>query len=419
MHHQLFGGSAVATRRLFIPILLACLFMMTHGNVDAQSATGVISGVVQPPAGGTLPTGVEVELLFLPNGQGPPVITSQPLATDGVFRFENVDTAPQHRYLVRVTVNGEDNLSELLAFNLDETEKQVTIVLFAKTTDASALALSQVNYILDVQSSGWVVATLYRYVNQGDQIIENLTNPPAAIPLPADAINVQFAEGIDLQNIQESNTGFSYPGPFPPGDTVIVFSYSVPYQQGSQTLAIPFGNTPAPVRLLVPQLGQTTRADGLTLTGADTGIENRTFDRYESDGPLTVPVITFAFDNLPLPPTPAPTDSGGNTVTTPSPNVAPLSGFDRLPRWSAIIPMLIGIGGVLLYIAVRPEPSAAEQRAALRSRRDQLVAEVAMLDIRYETGAIGETTHNRQRAALKNELKSVIRRLGTDTVKND
>ena len=83
------------------------------------------------------------------------------------------------------------------------------------------------------------------------------------------------------------------------------------------------------------------------------------------------------------------------------------------------MPILLAIGGVLLYIAVRPEPSAAEQRATLRTRRDQLIAEVAMLDIRFETGAIGETTHNRQRAALKNELKSVIRRLGTDTVKSD
>ena len=73
--------------------------------------------------------------------------------------------------------------------------------------------------------------------------------------------------------------------------------------------------------------------------------------------------------------------------------------------------MLLAVGGVLIYLVMRPAPDVAEQRATLRTRRDQLIAEVAMLDIRHESGSIGEQTHQRQRATLKRELKEIIKKL--------
>lgn len=384
------------------------IFLLFPTQSHAQTTLGEISGVVQPPAGQELPEGLEVELLFLPNGQGPPVITPQPLPADGTFRFENVDTAPQHRYLVRVTVEQEDNLSELLAFGVDQTELDVTIALFAKTTDSSTLSLAGVNYILDVQPGGWIVATLYRFENSGEQIIENLTNPPAVVPVPIDGVNVQFSQGIDLNNISERPNGFAYAGPFPPGETTILFSYNLPYQEGSQGLILPVSDVATPVRLLVPQLGQESTVEGLTFVGEEAGFEERVFDEYNSDGPYAAPTISFAFTNLP----PLPEGDPADTATTTQPTVVPLSPLEQLPRWVGVVPMLLALGGVLLYLAIRPAPDAAEQRATLRTRRDQLIAEVAMLDIRYETGSIGEQTHHRQRATMKRELKEIIKKLG-------
>jgi hypothetical protein len=389
----------------FITLLFIGVFLLSPRPTHAQTTLGVISGVVQPPIGEEMPSGLQVELLFLPNGQGPPVITPQPLPADGTFRFENVDTAPQHRYLVRVTVEGEDNLSELLAFGLDQSELDVTIALFAKTTDSSALSLAGVNYILDVQPGGWVVATLYRFENGGTQIIENLTNPPVLVPVPTDALNVQFSQGIDLNNVSERPSGFTYAGPFPPGETTILFSYNLPYQEGSQSLILPISDVATPVRLLVPQLGQESTVEGLTFVGEEAGFEDRVFDEYNSEGPYAAPTITFAFTNLP------PLPEGDPNTTPTQPTVEPLTPLEQLPRWAGIVPILVGLGGALLYLAIRPAPDATEQRATLRTRRDQLIAEVAMLDIRHETGSIGEQTHQRQRATMKRELKEIIKKL--------
>ncbi len=392
----------------FIALFFMGVYLLFPTPIHAQTTPGVISGVVQPPAGQALPEGLEVELLFLPNGQGPPVITPQPLPADGTFRFENVDPAPQHRYLVRVTVEGEDNLSELLAFGVDQTDLDVTIALFAKTTDSGALSLAGVNYILDVQPGGWIVATLYRFENSGEQIIENLTNPPVVVPVPTDGVNVQFSQGIDLNNISERPNGFSYAGPFPPGETTILFSYNLPYQEGSQSLILPVSDVATPVRLLVPRLGQETAVEGLTFVGEEAGFEARVFDEYNSDGPYAAPTVSFAFTNLP----PLPEGDPENPTTPTQPTVIPLSPLEQLPRWVGVVPMLVALGGVLLYLAIRPAPDAAEQRATLRTRRDQLIAEVAMLDIRFESGSIGEQTHHRQRATMKRELKEIIKKLG-------
>jgi cell division protein FtsB len=65
------------------------------------------------------------------------------------------------------------------------------------------------------------------------------------------------------------------------------------------------------------------------------------------------------------------------------------------------------------YLAFRPAPRYAEERSVLRQRRDTLVAEMAMLDIRFESRAIGEQTHRRQRGLLKRELKEILHHLGT------
>lgn len=400
---------------LLIPALLA-----RPRALFAQD-TGLIEGEVTI-AEGALASGLEVEMLFLPNGQGPPVITSQPLGSDGLFRFSNVDTSPEHRYLVRVKVDGEDNYSELLAFAQDESSKQVTLRLFERTTDASALSLPQVNYVLDLQASGWVVVALYRYQNSSEQIIVNLTNPPAFMPLPTEATNLQFLEEIELDGVVEQANGFAYTGPFAPGEIPFIFSYHLPYSEGEQTLTLPIAKTAGKVAVLVPQLGQTSVTDDLTSTGKQE-FEGVTFEIFEAPHPgLTE--STFRFSDLPLAPTPEPSVNSG-----PSPDLSensgevsgslselelvPINRLERLPSWAPLLPMALAALTVFGYLAFRPAPSYAEERSVLRKRRETLLAEMAMLDIRFESRAIGEQTHRRQRGLLKRKLKEILHNLGT------
>ena len=161
-----------AIRSLLLSLLLLAALLGGALPAAAQEGAGVIEGQVTLPPG-VAPDSLQAELLFLPNGQGPPVITPQPLGADGSFRYTGVDTAPQHRYLVRVKLNEEDNYSELLAFEPDETNKTLTLRIFERTEDASALQPPDVSYILDTRPGGWVVGALYTYINAGEKIIEN------------------------------------------------------------------------------------------------------------------------------------------------------------------------------------------------------------------------------------------------------
>ena len=390
-----------------IIILVVFFFLSLPHSIFAQ-ATGVIEGQVVMSGEASLPTGLEIELLFLPNGQGPPVITSQPLASDGGFSFGDVDTAPQHRYLVRVKVDGEDNFSDLLDFAANETSKQVTLRLFERTTDTSLLSLQEVTYILDQQAGGWAILVLYRYQNDSEQTILNLTNPPAFLPLPASAASVQFVEGIQPDGVVELADGFAYNGPFAPGKLSMIFSYRYPYNEGSQTLTLPLGSDSEVIRVLIPKLGQTISTDDMRSVG-EQEFEGITFDIFEQVTPKANDWFTFRLEQLPPAPTPEAVEPDESRPSPSQSTIAPIGPLEQLPWWAPLVPMSVVIlltGG---YIIARPAPTSAETRATLRKRRDTLVAEIATLDIRFESGAIGEQTHRRQRHALKQELKEVLR----------
>lgn len=391
--------------------LLALLLTLCLARPVAAQGEGTVEGEVTMPAGAPLPEGLEVELLFLPNGQGPPVIKSAPLPADGTFRFTGVDSAPQHRYLVRVKLDGEDNFSDLLAFESGQRTLQVTLRLLERTTDASALVLPQVNMILDARPEGWMVVALYRYENQGEQIIQNEQRPPVRLTLPAEASGLQFGEALRPAGLIELPDGFAYSGPFMPGETPVVFSYLLPYEAGTQQLTLPLSAAPARLRLFVPELGQRTEVAGLRALGVQEGVEGRLFQVFEGEALAATEPLTLRLEGLP----PAPTPEAGSEPRPDGPRVAPISPLERLPWWAPLIPVGMALLALGLYLAVRPLPSQAAQRAALRQRRDALIAEIASLDIRFESGAMGEQSHARQRAALKAELKGLLRRLG----KND
>lgn len=404
------------TYQILLFLLILALSLIA---VPAQAQeTGSITGQVTM-GDGALPEGLEVELLFLPNGQGPPVITSQPLEGDGLFRFTDLDSAPEHAYLVRVKVEEEDNYSDLLTFTAGESTKEVLIGLFERTTDASNLLLQEISYILDLRPEGWLVLALYGYQNSGEQTIVNLTNPPAFIPLPGNASNVQFGEEIDIEQISELPDGFAYSGPFAPGEMSFIFTYLLPYSAGEQTLTLPLSSASQGVRVLVPELGQTTTTDELT-SGGQQEFQGFLFEIFEADDPTSTESVTLSFSGLPPAPTPSPqTETGEFSGNTTAPQMLPISPLENLPWWTPLGPMVVAGLSVLGYLVYRPAPTIIEQRATLRKERDKLVAEIAMLDIRFESGGIGEQTHRRQRKQLKAQLKEVLRGLGTGDEESD
>lgn len=389
-------------RRLLIPLLLLLALFGGAPGVGAQSeGTGTISGTVSGPDEGGPPPGLEVELLFLPDGQGPPQITRQPLGADGTFLFDNVDPSPNHRYLVRVTLEGEENFSDLIAFPPGENQQQVSLRLLARTTDASALSLPSTSAILDVRPEGWVVVILYRFVNGGERVIVNLTDPPVVIPLPAEATDLRFADDSFGPGLVELSDGFAYTGPFPPGELPFAFSYTLPYRAGTDDLVLPFLPAASPIRVLVPTIGSERTSENLRYVG-EQEVSGVRFDEFE--GAAGTIEARLHFEELPPP------AAGTGIEPVRQPLVLPISPLERAPWWLPLLPVGVAVGALALYLWRREPVLPGERRATLRERRDRLVVDLAALESRFEEGQMGEQSYRRQRAALRGELRALLAR---------
>lgn len=405
----------------YLSLILLIVLTLWPTPAKAQTAAGVIAGTVMMEEG-ELPNGLSADLLFLPNGQGPPQITNQPLADGGAFRFEGLDTSPEHRYLVRVTNEGVEQYSEIQAFTEGTNELAVTLRLTAVSRDASTLSVPEISYLMDARPDGWIIAGLLSFNNSGEADVVNEDEPPVRVVLPDGAFNLDVPEADPTQPFLVSTTedGFTFAGPFRTGDSQMIYSFQLPYGQGDQSVTLPSGLSADLVRVLVPELGQSSGSADFTATEQVESLSERNFAVWQTTDVPPDRVLSMDFSGLPpAPVAPPPLDenSAGTTPsqgTTPAslPRTAPISPLEQLPWWAALVPVALALLGAGLYAARRPDAPTAQDAATLRKRRDLLVAEIAALDIRHEAGAIGEQTHKRQRDALKRELTGVLMRLG-------
>lgn len=400
-------------RRLIASVVILVLVVLPSAAVAQE--TGVVRGrVTMGTAGAGLPDGLEVELLFLPNGQGPPQTRTAPVDASGAFRFEGLDPAPRHRYLVRVTYAGQTYFSSdagtaegpfVLAFKPGETEIVAPLTIYETTADMSGLKVRRIHYILDERGGQWVVAALYTVENRLDRVAVPADGAGIRFPLPEQAINVGFQDQATQNAAQIDADGIVLARSFAPGAHDVIFSYQMPYNPPNQRLTLPLGYEADTVIVLVPKLGQQTTVSGLQAEGTREA-QGRDFELFSGAKLPPDQAIELSFEQLP-PPSPAEAAQSTTAATAPAP------GLDAWPWWVPLALVALVVAGLGAYLWRRPAPTAVEERAALRRRRDALIQHIADLDDRFEAGEIGPKTYKRQREAAKRELVDIMRRLGS------
>nr|WP_290667077.1 hypothetical protein [Ardenticatena sp.] len=375
----------------------------------AQEGNGVLDvQVAMGTADVALPTDLEVELLFLPNGQGPPVITSAPLTPEGIARFEGLDTAPQHVYLVRVTYDGAPYFSELLQFADGQTSLSTTLTIYATSRDWSKVGLQRVNMILDVSDGNWIVGMLYALNNPTDRLlVADQTEGGFFVPLPPDAQGLTFQEQTLQEAAEVTPDGVRVRMSLLPGESPLVLSYVLPYASPEQRLAFPLPADVPDMRVLVVDLGQTTTIEGFT---QEEDLQTSDGTSYQNFVATNVPAtqgVQLFLQGLPdattLPQSPELTPREPVTTTR------PLS--ERLPAWTGLVVLALALASAAVYAWRHTTTSQSETYATLLAQRDALVEQLATLQDRYEAREIGEHAFRHQSAALREELKQVLRRL--------
>lgn len=410
----------MSVRRLIVVLLVVVLALVALPLGVLAQGSGVIRGqVVMGTAGANLPDDLKVELLFLPNGQGPPQTRTAPVDTSGAFRFEEVDPAPQHRYLVRVTYAGQtyfsqgggSNTSEgpfVLGFKAGQSEIVAPLTIYETTNDSSALAMRRIHYILDERGGEWVVAALYTVENRLDRVVVPASGTGLRIPLPAQAINISFPDQATESAAKVESDGILLSQTFAPGEHDVIFTYQMPYNPPDQRLSLPLGYPAESVIVLIPELGQQTTVSGLADEG-QRDVQGRSFRIFSGAQMPPDQPVDLAFAQLP-PPSPA---STAGAVEGAAPTAMPGPGLDAWPWWVPLALVAMVVVALAAYLWQRPAPTALEERMALRRRRDALILHLADLDDRFEAGEIGPTAYQRQRQAAKRELLDIMRRLGS------
>ncbi|GEM_PF-6588131 len=392
------------TRTLVLIAVFAGLVVIGSTAAYAQGELGdgtVRVKVEMGTAGEALPEGLEVELLFLANGQGPPIIFREPVV-NGVAEFADVATAPQHRYLARVSYGGYQFFSDLVNFG-DELVITPTVTIYATTNDLSLLRFGPTSVLADVRREGWLVGVLYTLVNPTDRLITPAEGNGLFIPLPDEARDLTFEDQAIQENARTVPGGVRLETAFMPGGSRVLFSFTLPYEPPEQTLAIPV--VPGvQVGLLVAELGQEAEAEGLEQADPVEAQDGRLYLAFRADEAPEEGVIRLNMRALPnaeslaLPESDAPLGELDATQV-------PVGLNERLPWWTPLVGAALAAAAVALYIRRRQGPDLQDH---YRRRREELIAFIAQLDERFEAGRIGERSYRQQREAAKQELKSLL-----------
>jgi hypothetical protein len=356
---------------------------LSPGTVTARVIRGQLSN---PIAGQT----VEV------TGAG----AAKTASTDSSGRATFTGLTPGTRVKVRTTVGGE---------TIESQEFDVPAVggirLMLVATDTSAAAPGRAPGPAPQESAVEGAVALgpeTRFVIEvGDDVLNvfnmlQITNPgtrpvrvagPLMFDLPKDAVGAGMMEGSTPSAVVAGGR-VTVNGPFPPGNTVVQFGYSLPL--GTDTMTI-VQTLPLPL----PQLSLVAqKTAGMQLSSPNVGQRRE----MSADGNTYIVAQGGAIP------------AGGTLALT-------LSGLPARPLWPRNL--AVGLAAVILAAGVyaasrRPASSQPPSQKRLQTRREQLFADLTTLEAERRKGAVDADTYAARRESLVTALEDLYRGLDSN-----
>lgn len=358
--------------------------------------TGVIEGRVVDGATQEPVRGVEVTLISAESGSDETIEKSATTDGKGRYRFEDLPTGEDRFYALDAVYQRGLFPGRPITLPSDTQRPPVidtTLRVWPTTTDQDVLLMGRDDIFLSPNDRGDIgVVESVRLVNTsedeayigrgaGDGAPPGET-PSVGFAMPANADNrsVTIVDAdIDIPGLLSTEYGFAITTAIPPGETRVTFSYPLEGAGGSFDVSR---------RALYPILNLSVyavdpfevRSNRLVFDEQVT-VGGKTYDRYGADDAL---------------------EAGDSLQAVAVAEAGAPSG------------LLLGMAGVLaLVVLLGVIPFIRTRRAAPRSRptREQLVKEIARLDIEHERGDLSTEKWAARRAELKAEVAA--RRKGT------
>ncbi len=377
-------------------VTFALISLTTGTSLAAGDATGGMSGVVSNgTTSGTPVAGIPVTLHTFRNGLAQRDAQTQSDAV-GRFRFDGLAMDSALQFLPVAQYQGVEYPGTAVALATNpklSTEDNVSV--YDTTSADPGLRLSSASLVL-----GRVDAAQQQLQFLELLTLENPANrtfvpsaPAQGMPtnlvrfaLPVNATAVTVGDGLDASQIIQVDKGIASTAPVLPGQHTISFSYTVPYQAHSFSLAWKLVYPATVVHVLTSETGPAVTVRGFTSEDS-LGIQGQTF-RVLGGGPLAGNSSTaILITGLP-----------GRTVLQAVEAALPKSG---LPPYAALI--AAGLSALI------PAGYAMRRRRVAGTAvpsRESLLDQIAALDDTFGRGDLEETTYREQRARLKARLRA-------------
>ena len=380
-----------------------CLALMLPTALPAQETVTINGRVVNGTAGAETPGGLPV-LLLITGQDGTLAGTGQAQSNaDGSFTLENVLLLEGAGYNVSVDYGGVFYGRSLFA---DQLADEVLITVHEATEDAGLMHVDRQVMVIsdfDVAERSATVTEFVLFTNPTDLTLR--ANLETARPgmfsfmrfaLPPEATDVTVQSNLRGGDVISVGSGFALTASVPPGEHSVDFTYTFPYEGGGLEFRNSLPQGAEIFQILVPSQFGGIEIGGLT-PRPPVGIGDTVYRAWEGRDIPAGAGVQLRFSGFPQPGAFArvgSTLSGGNF-------------------WITAIPAAMGtvlVAFLFLGIFRRHHPATEGETSAptepvsatVASEREELVANLAALDERFQAGEMDQEDYDLRRAELVN-----------------
>lgn len=383
------------------PLLLVAAFVVTAGIASAQMPDPKqMSGLPLPV--GNIPVGTVTVRVIRGQLTKPlpgetvelagPAMTPRSAKTDESGRAQFSGLAPGTRVHATATIDGETLESREF-----EVPSQGGIRLMLVATDAAAgkggegprasgqgavpgsVALGQQSrFVIELGDDGLNVFNILQIVNSTSAPVQVAS--PLVFTLPPEARGAGLLEG-STPNAIAAKGNITVKGPFPPGNTVVQFAYTLPFAGDTMTIRQTMPASMAQLIVVAQKSGDMRMSSPQIAQHREMPAEGQTYMLGQGPGL-----------------------NAGDTVAI------TLTGLPHEARWPRYLALTLAaavlVGGAFLARRRTADPDDLRQRK-LHADRDRLLAQLATLEEQHRHGSVDEGRYTSRRAELLASLERV------------
>ncbi|MFN8378161.1 MAG: hypothetical protein U0452_05770 [Anaerolineae bacterium] len=367
----------------------------------APSSVVTVTGTVtNGTSGGTVPSDLVVNLRDVESNMEETVIPAV-LSSDGTFTVADVPIYSDHVYVATAEYQGSIFSSAVLSGSDLAAAPSLAITIYEITDDPSVISISSLQAQAAVTLNQLQILELYTFSNSSDRAYRAPDGASVRVNVPSGAQIYDMGSArflISEDGSQMIDNALVMPGE---GHTLHVL-FSLPY--GGETTVSHTVNYPLlnGFEVVISDPGLSVSGDGVSpLGGRDTGMAFGVQASVPAGGS-----VTYTISGTPAPaatPNPSGTTGTASTISSGGINIPPLS----------LVLMILGgacVGvALVLFIRERRRPAPAPTSGGVDPRVNELVQQIAELDVAFQAGQLSKEDYESQRAALKSELMSLAR----------